>query len=310
MNVPKTATEIALAQTERMYRYGVKTGNIDAPLEFLQAWLRRNVPEHRSQASFVTGDAGQFMAAGTEVAALLDFEIAAIGDTHWDLACFRGRHPYEDMGDIPALYRRYAAASGTEVDLAVVGYHTVNFMQLSAIAARTFMDPDTVGGNWIEGILEYGSITRRAYEAIAELQGIELDYDLHLPEPGVHRFEDSGLRKLQVDIARLPTSSAFAPWERELLGDIPSFLLNHARYRDWFEAETMADVRRVTGRPCDDLGSAEAAILEVIAEGDPARDEELVRILHRRILRFSMIAAGTDPNDENLLFYRLDPILG
>jgi aminoglycoside phosphotransferase (APT) family kinase protein len=310
MKFPETARDIALDATERMYRYGVKTGNIDAPLEFLQSWLRRHVPEHRTQASFITGDAGQFMAAGTEVAALLDFEIAAIGDTHWDLACFRGRHPYENMGDIPALYRRYAEASGTEVDLPVVGYHTVCFLQLSSIAARTFMHPDTVGGNWIEGVLEYCSITRRALEAIAELHGIELDYDLHLPEPVIKPFEDSGLRKLQVDIGRLPTSSSFAPWERDLLGAIPSFLLNHARYRDWFEAETVADIGKLTGRSYDGLASAEAAAMEAIAAGDPARDDELVRIMHRRILRFSMITAGTNPNDENPFFYRLDPILG
>lgn len=309
MFVPKTPAEIALHATERMYQYGVHTGNIDAPLEFLQSWLRRNVPRHRTQPSFITGDAGQFMAAGPKVAALLDFEIAAIGDTHWDLACFRGRHPYEDMGDIPALYRSYAKASGTEVDLRVVGYHTVAFMQLSSIAALTFQDPDTLGANWIEGILEYCSITRRALEAIAELQGQELDRDLHLPEPEIRRFEDTGLRKLVVDIGRLPTSSAFAPWERDLLGDIPRFLLNHARYRGWFEAETVADVARMTGGTYAGMASADAALLDIVAAGDPGRDEELVRILHRRLLRLSMITAGTDPTDDNLLFYRLDPIL-
>ena len=310
MVVPNTAEEIALRATERMYQYGVQTGNIDAPLEFIQTWLRRNVPQHRTKASFITGDAGQFMAAGTDVAALLDFEIATIGDTHWDLACFRGRHPYEDMGDIPALYRRYADASGEAVDLRVVGYHSVAFMQLSSIAALTFMDPQTLGGNWIEGVLEYCSITRRALEAIAELQGQELDRDLHLPEPTIRRFEDSGLRKLGVDIARLPTSSAFAPWERDLLGDIPRFLRNYARYRGWFEAETAADTAELTGLSFRDLASADAAILEVIAKGDPAHDEALVRIMHRRLLRLTMITTGSDPNDENLLFYELDPILG
>ena len=308
MFVPETPKEIALYHTERMYRYGVHTGNVDAPLEFLQCWLRRNVPD-RTDARFITGDAGQFMSKGTAVVALLDFEIAAIGDTHWDLACFRGRHPYENMGDIPALYRRYAEATGQEVDLRVVGYHTVNFLQLSSIAARTFMDPDTVGGNWIEGVLEYGSITRRALEAIAELQDVELDHDLHLPEPVAQPFEDSGLRKLQIDVARLPTSSAFAPWERELLGDIPSFLLNLSRYRAWFERATIDDVREVTGADVHEFAAAEAALLAWIGADDPGRDEALVRILHRRLLRFSMITAGSDPDPSNPFFHRLDPIL-
>lgn len=307
---PQTAAEIALHAPERMYQVGAHMGQIDVAFEFLQAWLRRNVPEHRTHASFIAGDAGQFMSGGTEVLALLDFEIANIGDTHWDLACFRGRHPYENMGDIPALYRRYAEVTGAEVDLRVVGYHTVGFLQLSGIAAKFFMEPTARGGNWIEGVLEYGSITRRAYEAIAELQDIPLEYDLRLPEPTIRNWEDSGLRKLMVDIERLPTSRAFEPWERGLLHSIPSFLLNHARYRDWFEGEAVADTGQLTGRSFDDLASADAALSEIIAADDSSRDEELVRILHRRMLRFSMIAAGTDPDEKNPLFHKLDPILG
>lgn len=306
---PQTPTEIALHAPERMFHIGQLTGKIDPPFEFLQGWLRRNVPQHRTHASFIAGDAGQFMSAGTNVLALLDFEIANIGDTHWDLACFRGRHPYENMGDIPALYRRYGEVTGTEVDLRVVGYHTVGFLQLSAIGAKFFMEPSARGGNWIEGVLEYGSITRRAFEAIAELQDIPLDYDLHLPEPAIKDWEDSGLQKLMVDVERLPTSSAFEPWERELLHSIPSFLLNHARYRDWFEREAAADIGKLTGQSFDDLASADEALSGIIAADDSGRDQELVRLLHRRVLRFSMIAAGTDPDDQNPLFHRLDPIL-
>jgi hypothetical protein len=308
-NPPKSAAEIALHAPEAMYRAGKYAGNIDAPLEFLQSWLRRNVPEHRTEVRFIAGDAGQFMSAGTDVLALLDFEIANVGDTHWDLACFRGRHPYENMGDIPALYRQYEKVTGTRVDRRVVGYHTVGFLQLSGIAAKFFMNPKANGSNWIEGVLEYASISRRAYEAIAELQSITLDYDLHLPTPVAKPWEDSGLQKLMIDIERLPTSTAFEPWERDLLHAIPKFLLNHARYRDWFEKETIADISRLTGGSFEDLESADEAIFEVIAENDPARDEELVRIMHRRQLRFSMIVAGTAPDAGNPLFHKLDPIL-
>ena len=306
---PETAADIALRATERMYMAGVYTNNIDTTFEFLQHWLRRNVPEHRTRASFIAGDAGQFMSAGTEVLALLDFEIANIGDTHWDLACFRGRHPYENMGDIPALYRRYEAVTGETVDLPVVAYHTVAFLQMAGIATKFFGDPKAIGGNWIEGLLEYASITRRACEAIAELQGIELDYTLELPEPNLKGLEESALNKLMVDIQRLPTSSAFQEWERDLLHAIPEFLLNHARYRDWFERETMRDINQFTGESYSDLTSADEAIMQRIATNNPADDEGLVRIMHHRALRLSMIIAGTNPDPKNPLFHILDPIL-
>ncbi len=306
---PSTPRDIALHATERMYGMGQMAGNIDSTLEFLQRWLRRNVPEHRREVHFIAGDAGQFMSAGAEVLALLDFEIADLGDTHWDLACFRGRHPYENMGDIPALYRRYAEVTGVEVDLTVVAYYTVAFLQLAVIGATFFMMPEIRGANWIEGMLERASISRRALEAIAELRGVELDHDLHLPEPAPDSFEVSGLRKLLVDIGRLPTSTAFEPWERDLLAAIPDFLLNHARYRDWFERESIADVGRLVGPRFDDLASADEALDRVIAAGDPDDDAALVGILHRRALRLSMIIAGTDPDESNPFFYILEPIL-
>ncbi|MEP1470140.1 MAG: phosphotransferase [Halieaceae bacterium] len=306
---PENATDIALRATERMYQAGVYTNNIDNTFEFLQHWLRRNVPQHRTKASFIAGDAGQFMSAGTEVLALLDFEIANIGDTHWDLACFRGRHPYENMGDIPALYERYAEVTGEEVDLPVVAYHTVAFLQLAGIATKFFGDPKAVGGNWIEGLLEYASITRRAYEAIAELQGVTLTYDEHLPQPVKRDLEESALKKLLVDIERLPTSSAFEAWERDLLHAIPEFLLNHARYRDWFDQATKADIEALTGSTFDNLNDADDALRKAITANNPADDEAMVRLLHRRSLRLSMIIAGTDPDKENPLFHILDPIL-
>ncbi len=306
---PETAAEIALGATEKMYQAGVYTNNIDTTFEFLQHWLRRNVPEHRTRASFISGDAGQFMSAGTEVLALLDFEIANIGDTHWDLACFRGRHPYENMGDIPALYRRYQEVSGTQVDLPVVAYHTVAFLQLAGIATKFFGDPRMPGGNWIEGLLEYASITRRACEAIAELQGIDLDHELELPEPVFKSLEESALKKMLADIERLPTSSSFEPWERDLLHAIPEFLLNYTRYRDWFEQATLADINEFAGQAYEDLSAADAAIMEAIASNDAADDEALVQMMHRRSLRLSMIIAGSNPNAENPLFHRLDPIL-
>lgn len=307
---PATASDIALHAVERMYRMGQASGDIDTPFEFIQSWLRRNVPEHRTEVSFVCGDSGQFMTDGPEVVGLLDFEIANLGDTHWDLACLRGRHPYENMGDIPALYQRYAEATGTDVDLGVVAYHTVGFLQLSAIAATFFMEPEIRGANWFEGALEWTNITRRALEAIAEIEGVELDHDLHLPEAEPDRFEARGLGKLIVDIERLPVSDGFAAWERDLLGEIPRVLLNQARWRGWWHEITTADIGEALGAEYSDLVAADAALSEAIAAGDGALDHDLIRMLHRRMLRRSMIVAGTDPDPANPFFHVLEPILG
>ena len=190
------------------------------------------------------------MAPANATLALCEEEVEAIFRKRkpGDLAGFRGRHPFENRGDIPAVYREYERVTGTPIDRRVVGYYTVAFLQLAVIGATFFMMPEIRGGNWIEGMLEKASITRRAYEAIAELHGLDLDNDLTLPDPTPDSLEASGLRKLIADIARLPTSSAFAEWERDLLGAIPDFLLNCTRYRNWFETVSRtAELARVFG---------------------------------------------------------------
>ncbi len=308
-NPPSEPRNIALHAVDRMYAMGEMAGNIDPSLSFLQMWLRRNAPTDRHDVHFLCGDAGQFMSRGTDVVALLDFEIANVGDTHWDLACFRGRHPYENMGDIPALYREYERVTGTPIDRRVVGYYTVAFLQLAVIGATFFMMPEIRGGNWIEGMLEKASITRRAYEAIAELHGLELDHDLTLPDPTPDSLEASGLRKLIADIGRLPTSTAFADWERDLLGAIPDFVLNYTRYRNWFETVSRTDIEAFLGESFDDLAAADAAVQARIDTDDPADDNELVRLMHRRMLRLSMITAGTNPDETNPFFYILEPVI-
>jgi aminoglycoside phosphotransferase (APT) family kinase protein len=309
LNFPRTPQDIALHTTNTMYHGGYAAGHIDAPLSFLQHWLRRNYPKQRNAPCFLAGDAGQFMSNGCEVVALLDFEIAHIGDSHWDLACFRGRHPYENMGDIPALYERYARSSGKPVDLELVAYHTVNFLQMSAIASKFFMNPQAAGGNWIEGIMEYASISRRALEAIAELQKTELDYDLQLPDAAEHTIETSGLEKLMVDIQQLPTSTAFAPWERDLMFAIPKFLRNYSLYREWLEASAVSDVVAFTDQRPGSLAEADALLQTIVDTNDGSYDVDLVKLFHKRALRLTMTIAGTNPDANNPLFHKLDPIL-
>ena len=112
-----------------------------------------------------------------------------------------------------------------------------------------------------------------------------------------------------IDIRQLPTSSAFESWEQTLLHAIPEFLLNYSRYRDWFERESLDDIRRLTGQKHPNLASADEAAMEAIPLASPEADKAWVQAMHRRTLRLSMILAGTNPDDSNPLFHKLDPIL-
>ena len=306
---PVGPRQIALSQFERQYALGLEEGAIDATMEYFASWLRRNVPAHRTQASFITGDCGQFLNKGEEVTAILDLEIAHIGDVFMDLACFRGRHPYENMGDIPALYRHYAKAAGIELDLPVIAYHTVCFLAFAAISANMFMDPNKPESNWIEGMLEMVSISRRALEGIAELEGIALDYGVRLPDPHVSPLEDMAIGKLLNEIDILPVSRSFPEWQRELMGAIPRFLRNYAHYGRWYEDETLSEIAEMTGTRPENMAAADGVLKAFIQSADASRDADLVRFTHRRMLRLSLIVAGSNDIEGNPLFYRLEPIL-
>lgn len=306
---PQAGSEVALFQLERQYQFGLEEGAIDANMEFFVHWLRRNVPQHRTEACFLTGDCGQFLSQGEQVTAILDLEIAHIGDRFEDLACFRGRHPYENMGDIPALYRHYAKASGVPLDLPVIAYHTVNFLTFAAISAIMFMDPKKADSNWIEGILELATISRRALEAMAEIQGVELNHDLTLPQAHDTPIENGAIEKLLLEIGRLPLSDSFPAWQRDLLSAIPRYLLNHAHYGRWYEEQTLDDIAVLIGHRPATMSEAEDVLKAYIRTVGPERDAELIQLFHRRMLRLSMVIAGTNPCDDNPLFFKLEPIL-
>jgi len=306
---PQTVEQIALNQFERQYALALELDAVDANIEFFASWLRRNVPRHRTTARFLTGDCGQFMSVGEDITGIMDLEMAGAGDVCWDLACFRGRHPYENMGDIPALYRHYAEVSGAPLDLPVIGYHTVNFLAFAASCAILFMDPKQADSNWIEGILELASISRRALEAIAELEGIELDYDFALPEPADTPIEDMALEKLLLEIGRLPLSDAFPEWKRDLLAAIPQYLQHHAHYGRWYEQACLSDIEALTGVRPENMTAGEATLKRYVVESAEGNDASLVQLFHRKMLRLSMVVAGTNPTDENPLFFRLEPIL-
>ena len=306
---PRTVEEIALSQFERQYALALELDAVDANIEFFASWLRRNVPRHRTTAHFLTGDCGQFMSVGEEITGIIDLEMAGAGDICWDLACFRGRHPYENMGDIPALYRHYAKVSGIPLDLPVIGYHTVNFLAFAASCAIMFMDPKQADSNWIEGILELTSISRRALEAIAELEKVELDYSFELPEPADARIEDMALEKLLLEIGRLPLSEAFPEWKRDLLAAIPRYLQNHAHYGRWYEQACLSDIQELTGVLPESMTAGERLLKTYIRESADGNDASLIKLFHRKMLRLSMVVAGSNPTDENPLFFRLEPIL-
>jgi aminoglycoside phosphotransferase (APT) family kinase protein len=102
-------------------------GAPDPALAFSLRWLRRNVPDYDGRPVLVQGDTGpgNFMYEGGRVTAVVDWELAHLGDPMDDIAWLCLRATQEPLPDLPALLREYEALSGTEIDEGRVRYYEV-----------------------------------------------------------------------------------------------------------------------------------------------------------------------------------------
>lgn len=306
--LPTGTREIALHNYERFHAMTTEQGITDPFVEFCVRWLRRNVPTDRAAIAFITGDCGQFLSDGPDVTCILDVEIGHLADPMRDLACFRGRHPIENMGDVPALFRHYEKSGGHALDYDAIAYHTVGFLGEAYYGPLFGLRETGRGGDWVESAVQVAMIGRRCMEALAEIIGLELD-DIRLPEPESTPFEDMALEKLAADIARLEETEALQDWQRGIMLSIPGYLRTRGHYRGWLEREDLADVAAVIGSRLTSLEEADLALLRYINRAGPEQDAALTRLFHRRTLRHCLVIAGPDAGPDHLALARMEPIL-
>ncbi len=305
---PEGAAAIALDQYERNYRLLAKRDAVDAMIEFFTLWLRRNYPKNRTDRAFVTGDCGQFLSVGPEISAVLDVEIGHIGDPMHDLACFRGRHPVENMGDLPALFRRYERASGNPLDIPAMAYHTVSFLALATIGPMLAHVESHRGGDWLEALMQVAFIGRRTCDAMAEIMDVRFE-PIALPDTAhASPYAELALEKLQSEISGLPPSPDFADWQKGVLLSLPDYLRNHLHYGQWQEAEDLREIGEVIGEPVTDLVSADRKLKAFVQAAGPEQDQRLLVLFQRRMMRLCLLLAGKDAPADHLLFMPVESI--
>lgn len=307
-HLPQGAREIALHNFERFHAMTGEQGITDPLLEFCARWLRRNYPRHRESISFVTGDCGQFLSDGAQVTGILDVEIGHLADPLRDLACFRGRHPIENMGDVAALFRHYETAIGVPLDFDAIAYHTVSFLAEAIYGPLFGMHEKGRGGDWVEAAVQVSMIGRRCMEALAEILSVSLDA-IALPPPAAADQNDLALDKLQAEIERLPESGALQGWQRNILASIPHYLRNQLRYRDWLREEDCKDIEALLGMGYADAAEGEVALMRFIEKDAPSDDAALTRFFHRRMLRQCLVIAGPDAPADHLVLVPMESLL-
>jgi aminoglycoside phosphotransferase (APT) family kinase protein len=276
---PKRAEQLGLGDFPRWEKsWRERKNRPDARIEWVIRWLHRNVPKHRTRPAMLQGDAGQFLFENGRVSAMIDLELAYIGDPLADLAGMLNRDLSEPMGDLNRAFRRYASLTGEPLDVKSVWYHTARFGICTPIACAPLLAVPPPQFNYpvyLGWDIVYGRI---ALEAVARFAGIAL-HEPQLPAAAPSRHAP-GFDQLLATLAASPrsyeadTAYRIAQWAREL----------DAR-GEAIERDDAEDVTRLIGTRAAPGLAADAALETFVVEAGPERDEEILQLLYRRTKR-------------------------
>ncbi|HEX5067764.1 MAG TPA: phosphotransferase family protein [Myxococcota bacterium] len=270
MERPANADALARADLDfylRPFREGKQRP--EPLIELALRWLARRAPRDRSEVAFLTGDAGQFLFEKGRVTAVLDLELALLGDPLADLGALRSRDLSEPLGDLSAAVRHYESLRGP-ADRAVIDYHTARFALCTPLAVANLIARPPKWLDLVQYTAWYHVYGRAALEAIAMCDGIPLE------RPALPPSE----RPIAIGTAD------FDSYARDAADRVAVWRERQTRYGAALEADTLAEFARILGSQPRTLADADAALESLaLANGDPAREAEMLRALYRRCLR-------------------------
>jgi hypothetical protein len=269
-------------------------------IEFVLAWLKRHMPKDRDETTFLCGDAGQFIFEDGHMTAVLDLELAYLGDPAADLGALFGRTLSEPLGDLLAGIRHYESCRGIEVDPRVVQYHAVRFGICTPLAVSHLCaepPPGLVYAQYLGWYVVYG---RASLEWIAGLMGIDLEVPAD-PAAEASPYAPA-FSSMRAALQPKPEDAKFAAFEKECIDRTAIYLERTDRYGAVVTARNQQEAQELMGstEPVSD-----EQLEELVARGDPGHDEALLRFFHRRLLREEFLLAPAMRELENIEIPRL-----
>jgi aminoglycoside phosphotransferase (APT) family kinase protein len=294
---PEGAEDIALAGLDAYLPHYRKTKSRPEPLlEFVIGWLRRNVPRHRTGASFIQFDSGQYLVADGKLAGLYDFEFSMIGDPMTDIATMGMRNSYEPLGaSLADMCRYYEEAGGGPIDHDAVLFHVLVFSALGAMQfAGTVGEPQP--GDPHAVYLEFDLALRRSILlAMAAVSGFVMPVIAPIAERE-HGPQAVTLRKLADTLAAITPASEVDGAHKAQAAQLLEWLGRADALGADVDVLNLADIEARLDRKFTDLITAEAALEDHInsagAEADQALFMLLATLEGRRMQQFGSTAIG------------------
>ncbi len=319
-HVPTDPADIAMSDVFRNVESAyLSSGRRDPLIEFLRIWLQRNIPAHRTRPAFVTWDSAQFLHHQGELTALIDFELAHVGDPYMDLAALRTRDSMEPLGDLRLAYDTYAAEDGEAIDYSALRYYEISQLTVTLMLQYPVLTEPDPESDYVTHQIWYVDSARYALDIMAEAFGVELEA-VELPEsrPSSHhaayRHLVRSLRTaarpepksdltrygITVDDQVAPTAAPaepadpFAGWRARCDYRLARHLLRVDEIGAEIDQRELDDVDQLLGQKHGDLAKANAALAFFAESAGPERDEDLLRLFARRAQRMHMLLGPAD----------------
>jgi aminoglycoside phosphotransferase (APT) family kinase protein len=317
--VPSGSVDTAMSEVFRNVeaKY-LALGRRDPLIEFLRSWLWRHIPE-RTRPAFVTWDSAQFLQHEGELTALIDFELAHVGDAYMDLAAMRTRDSIEPLGDLRVTFAQYEQLIGEPID-----YEAVHFFEISQLTVTLMLQfpvlvaPDPAS-DYVTHLTWYIDSARYALDIMAELLHVELD-TVAVPTPAPSTYHTrlrhlvTSMRTLarsepKADLARYgivvdpaiaerskATSAAdeFIGWRARCAYRLARHLQRVDEISATVDTANRGDIAKLVDTPLDDDTQADAALLAFIDRDGADNDIELLRLFAARLQRLHMTLGPAD----------------
>ncbi|MET0144079.1 MAG: phosphotransferase family protein [Ilumatobacteraceae bacterium] len=256
-------------QWEAEYRGG--RHGADVLMEHALAWLKANAPAPVRPLAFVQGDTGpgNFMFDEGKVTAIVDWELAHLGDPFEDLGWLSMRAAQDPFTDLAARFEDYSADSGLELDLPAIRYYRVLAEWTIALIGH-LKSRDDLGDAERGNAFVFEQLHRRLLvEALSDADGTQLD-----PAPVLHPADtpqtwmyDMALDQLRVSVlGQLSDPLAI----RRAKGVARTVKLLREIDRAGREAEALEReaLSALLGRPVDDLSRARLLAAQKVGAAD------------------------------------------
>jgi aminoglycoside phosphotransferase (APT) family kinase protein len=270
-------------------------GTPDPALVFSLRWLRRHVPDYAGPTVLVQGDTGpgNFMYAGGRVTAVVDWELAHLGDPMDDIAWLSLRATQEPFTDFPTRLREYAELTGNAIDEARVHYYQVMAeTKLQVMGHR----PDAAGPGSADSDVGNGFIYQMLHrrlwlEALAAATGLVLT-PAEAPQARDRSdhdwMYDAVLAQLR-DVIVPRTSDPLASARGKGIARLVKYLAQVDTYGASYEVLELDDLEALLGRRPESVALGRRAAADAVASGDVS-DEAYLGALWRRVARETELA--------------------